>query len=186
MPISGCPVPEEPYGRNGGVACDTNSGPCACGAWHQKDTPLFLEELRKRAPELQLEALYEESHNHWVLIVNGKQHQVQWSTEAEEAVRKYHGLNIMEEIVKGLVEDLRVQLKKSNGLVHKYQLYKADGSPVSPGSEYFVLRLDRNAEPNHRKACLAALNTYCSIIEQHLPELARDLRQKYLSNPDNV
>lgn len=23
-----------PLGRNGGVACDTRSGPCACGAWH--------------------------------------------------------------------------------------------------------------------------------------------------------
>jgi hypothetical protein len=22
------------YGTNGGVRCDTNSGPCACGAWH--------------------------------------------------------------------------------------------------------------------------------------------------------
>lgn len=75
---------------------------------------------------------------------------------------------------------------RQQGLVQKYLLYKSDGRAVEPGSEYFVLRLDRNAEPNHRKACLAALNTYCSIIEQHLPELARDLRQKYLSNPDNV
>ncbi|MDO8494925.1 MAG: hypothetical protein Q7S32_00155 [bacterium] len=23
-----------PLGRNGGVACDVVSGPCACGAWH--------------------------------------------------------------------------------------------------------------------------------------------------------
>lgn len=23
-----------PLGRNGGVACDVTSGPCACGAWH--------------------------------------------------------------------------------------------------------------------------------------------------------
>lgn len=22
------------YGRNGGRDCDTNSGPCSCGAWH--------------------------------------------------------------------------------------------------------------------------------------------------------
>jgi len=22
------------YGRNGGAACDTVEGPCACGAWH--------------------------------------------------------------------------------------------------------------------------------------------------------
>ena len=22
------------YGYNGGVRCDTHSGPCACGAWH--------------------------------------------------------------------------------------------------------------------------------------------------------
>jgi hypothetical protein len=22
------------YGRNGGIVCDTNSGPCSCGAWH--------------------------------------------------------------------------------------------------------------------------------------------------------
>ena len=23
-----------PFGRNGGIACDVTSGPCACGAWH--------------------------------------------------------------------------------------------------------------------------------------------------------
>ena len=22
------------YGMNGGIRCDTDSGPCACGAWH--------------------------------------------------------------------------------------------------------------------------------------------------------
>ena len=24
----------DPFGRNGGIACDVMSGPCACGAWH--------------------------------------------------------------------------------------------------------------------------------------------------------
>ena len=23
-----------PFGRNGGVVCDTLTGPCTCGAWH--------------------------------------------------------------------------------------------------------------------------------------------------------
>ena len=29
----GGPAPHD-YGRNGGVKCDTHSGPCSCGAWH--------------------------------------------------------------------------------------------------------------------------------------------------------
>lgn len=27
--------PEQDYGSNGGVKCDTAKGPCACGAWHE-------------------------------------------------------------------------------------------------------------------------------------------------------
>lgn len=76
---------------------------------------------------------------------------------------------------------------ETQGLKVKYHLTKADGSPVDPNARYFVLRLDAGAEPNHRKACIAALSTYAAVIQPHLPELARDLRQLYLSkNSDNA
>lgn len=32
------------YGRNGGVECDTDDGPCACGAWHKPDKATFDKE----------------------------------------------------------------------------------------------------------------------------------------------
>lgn len=51
---------------------------------------------------------------------------------------------------------------------------------VDPESEYFVLRLDNGAkDPNHLWACRKAIHTYAKEIESHLPELAKDLRQRY-------
>ena len=56
------------------------------------------------------------------------------------------------------------------GLYRKYRIEKADGSPVSPDAEYFVLRLD--TDPAARSAVL----TYAFEIEESNPAFARDLR----------
>lgn len=69
---------------------------------------------------------------------------------------------------------------KNPGLINKYLIAKTDGSPVDPGAEYFVLRLDEGCEPNHRNACRSAIAAYARAIEPHIPELARDLSERYL------
>ena len=66
------------------------------------------------------------------------------------------------------------------GLHRRYFVQKADGSPVSPEAEYFVLRLDSNgSDPAHIAACRKAVMTYADEIEPHLPRLAEDLRERY-------
>lgn len=44
-------VNERPIRKNGGVECDVEKGPCACGAWHGTllKTPPTLEELAPNA-----------------------------------------------------------------------------------------------------------------------------------------
>ena len=39
------------FGTNGGTHCDVILGPCACGAWHQKDEPR-IKEIMKRYPSI--------------------------------------------------------------------------------------------------------------------------------------
>lgn len=65
-----------------------------------------------------------------------------------------------------------------NGLHQKYLVAKSDGTMVS-GAEYFVLRLDENADPAHREACRNAVLEYAKCIESSLPHLADDLRNRY-------
>ncbi len=68
---------------------------------------------------------------------------------------------------------------QARGLYPKYQICKADGSPVDPSADYFVLRLD--GQDPHALACRAAVLTYANHIEPHLPLVARDLREKVRS-----
>lgn len=70
---------------------------------------------------------------------------------------------------------------ENTGLINKYIVLKADGSLPADGAEYFVLRLDdKQKSKAHRSACIKAVLTYAEEIKDHLPELARDLRMKYL------
>lgn len=67
-----------------------------------------------------------------------------------------------------------------DGLHARYIVSKADGTPVDPNAEYFVLRLDMGAsDPIHRSACIEALLTYAIVIRNHLPKLSEDLFQRY-------
>lgn len=66
------------------------------------------------------------------------------------------------------------------GLHRRYFIQKADGSPVSPEAEYFVLRLDSHCkDPKHRDACIKAILLYAREIADHLPDLAKDIRARY-------
>lgn len=52
--------------------------------------------------------------------------------------------------------------------------------PTDEGSEYFVMRLDEGGKDReHIKACRIGVHAYADAIEHHLPELAKDLRERY-------
>lgn len=52
--------------------------------------------------------------------------------------------------------------------------------PTDEGSEYFVLRLDEGGKDiNHIKACRIGVHAYADAIEATIPELAKDLRERY-------
>lgn len=51
---------------------------------------------------------------------------------------------------------------------------------VSKNAEYFVLRLDTGgSDINHIKACRIGIHAYADAIETTIPELAKDLRERY-------
>lgn len=73
-------------------------------------------------------------------------------------------------------------LKKENpnGLHIKYNIQKVSGEPIDDGAEYFVLRLDKGGDdPIHIQACREAILVYANKIKSHLPELSKDLIEKY-------
>lgn len=70
--------------------------------------------------------------------------------------------------------------KNEKGLYGKYRIEKADGRPVNPFAEYFVLRLDDEGDAKHVEASRKAIAVYADEIEEELPQLAEDLRERYL------
>lgn len=51
---------------------------------------------------------------------------------------------------------------------------------IDKDAEYFVMRLDEGgSDLEHIKACRIGVHAYASAIEQHLPDLANDLRERY-------
>lgn len=67
-----------------------------------------------------------------------------------------------------------------DGLHGRYIISKSDGSPVDDNAEYFVLRLDSGGSDQlHIDACRLAILAYAQAIENHLPQLAGDIRKRY-------
>lgn len=97
------------------------------------------------------------------------------------------------------MSNIPTQLENPNGLHQRYVIKKIVPNPrydpTKPdtldnpsdmvvnrdrGSEYFVLRLDEGGKDReHIKACRIAAHAYADAIEHHLPELAKDLRERY-------
>lgn len=65
------------------------------------------------------------------------------------------------------------------GLYGKYIITRLDGTPIDPENEYFILKVAGNGDPEHMKACRAAVLKYAEEIKDHLPELSKDLIDKY-------
>lgn len=96
------------------------------------------------------------------------------------------------------MKEIPTQLQSPKGLHQRYVIQKIvkkdlmemnaildDGNEfklVEPdwGAEYFVLRLDKGGKDReHIKACRIGVHAYADAIEHHLPELAKDLKERY-------
>lgn len=101
----------------------------------------------------------------------------QWSS-------RVHGERCPQGGCKGVpIENLTKDPDSKRGLYQRYVVSKSDGTPIDPKAEYFILRLDPfGSDPWHINAGRAAVLLYAQIIEKILPELAKDLREKYSDN----
>lgn len=91
------------------------------------------------------------------------------------------------------MKKIPTQRENPSGLHSRYQVKKlievggGKGMPgeikaVAPdkGAEYFVMRVDKGgSDKEHIKACRIGVLAYALAIEHHLPELAKDLRERY-------
>ena len=72
------------------------------------------------------------------------------------------------------------QKENPKGLYQRYTISKTDGSPMDPNAEYFVLRVDLlGKDATHILACRKALMVYAEAIKDHLPNLSKDLIERY-------
>jgi hypothetical protein len=78
------------------------------------------------------------------------------------------------------METIPTQSENPKGLHQRYIVEKANGDTMNPNAEYFVLRVDPYGnDPKHIAACRKALMTYANEIKDHLPELSKDLIERY-------
>lgn len=85
---------------------------------------------------------------------------------------------------KGLHQRYHIQKIVKNEL--HFMSHPKDKSPeyllkqTDEGSEYFVMRLDKGgSDIEHIKACRIGVHAYAIAIQYHLPELAKNLRERY-------
>lgn len=68
------------------------------------------------------------------------------------------------------------------GWKHKYNIQKADGSPVDPKAKYFVLRYDARGDPVAR----AAMRAYAVNVQSVNPRLAKDILERVVKEQKKV
>jgi len=79
---------------------------------------------------------------------------------------------------------MKTQKQNPKGLHKRYFIKKIDKNgkliPIDEFAEYFVLRLDDyGSDLNHIKACRIGIHAYANAIESTIPQLAKDLRDRY-------
>lgn len=77
---------------------------------------------------------------------------------------------------------IKTQTENPKGLHKKYFIQKINENglePLDKGFEGFVLRLDEGGDKKHVDACRKAILTYAEEIKNYLPELSKDLFEKY-------
>lgn len=86
------------------------------------------------------------------------------------------------------MSNIKTQTENPKGLHQRFYLQKIQQQPngsvtfeqVDENAEYFVMRLDEGGKDReHIKACRIGVHAYANSIEHHLPELAKDLRERY-------
>lgn len=96
------------------------------------------------------------------------------------------------------MKNIPTELKNPNGLHQKYYVQKLRTvlehsgfdrdehtectiiESVDENAEYFVLRLDDGAsDMKHVEACRIAINAYAKAIKEHIPQLSKDLIERY-------
>lgn len=90
--------------------------------------------------------------------------------------KKHSALPSQPENPKGL--HAKYSLQKIAGYVGRKPMY------VDPpiGAEYFVLRLDDGCkDEDHLRACKLAAAAYANAIEPTRPQMAEDMRKRYLN-----
>lgn len=74
-----------------------------------------------------------------------------------------------------------------NGFHRRYEVSKTSGEPCDPDAEYMVLRLDWGGDDKkHIWACRIAAVAYAQMIADHLPELSKDILERYSNIPKNA
>lgn len=69
---------------------------------------------------------------------------------------------------------------KPSQLINNYDPLIPKLVNVDEWAEYFVLRLDEGgSDINHVKACRIGIHAYADSIESTIPQLAKDLRERY-------
>jgi hypothetical protein len=82
-------------------------------------------------------------------------------------------------------KNIPTQSENPTGLHQRYYIQKLSADediyvPVDDNAEYFVMRLDEGgSDINHIKACRIGVHAYADAIENHIPQLAKDLRERY-------
>lgn len=91
---------------------------------------------------------------------------------------------------------MKTREQNPKGLHQRFLIRKITGWKEKPGSfggehiptskaidkeaEYFVMRLDeKGKDPNHIKACRIGVHAYADAIESTIPQLAKDLKERY-------
>lgn len=74
---------------------------------------------------------------------------------------------------------IKTKEQNEKGLYQKYYIRRTDGQEIDPENEYFILKVAGKGDPKHIAACKKAIITYALNIKQYLPELAKDLIERY-------
>ena len=74
---------------------------------------------------------------------------------------------------------LKTKEKNPNGLHNKYVISRTDVTPIDPENVYFILKLEGEGDSIHMDACRKAVLKYADEIEGYIPQLAKDLRERY-------
>jgi len=78
------------------------------------------------------------------------------------------------------MKTIPTQSENPKGLHQRYIVSKANGDTMNPNAEYFILRVDPyGSDPKHIAACRKAVICYANEIKDHLPELSKDLIERY-------